>query len=80
MNVNVPESPKCRENPEHAQAFASRFSRIAHCFIHWHVAFLAVFEAQSSRKRLSGFRKIVQSHVLDYSLYLYIKSDVTLEK
>jgi DNA-directed RNA polymerase specialized sigma24 family protein len=27
MNVDVPESPKCRESPEHAQWFASRFSR-----------------------------------------------------
>ena len=27
MNVDVPESPKCRESPEHAQKFASRFSR-----------------------------------------------------
>jgi DNA-directed RNA polymerase specialized sigma24 family protein len=27
MNVDVPESPKCRESPEHAQGFASRFSR-----------------------------------------------------
>jgi RNA polymerase sigma-70 factor (ECF subfamily) len=27
MNVDAPESPKCRESPEHAQGFASRFSR-----------------------------------------------------
>jgi DNA-directed RNA polymerase specialized sigma24 family protein len=27
MNADVPESQKCRESPEHAQRFASRFSR-----------------------------------------------------
>src|SRR5262249_43575827 len=27
MNVNVAEAPKCRQNPEHALGFASRFSR-----------------------------------------------------
>jgi DNA-directed RNA polymerase specialized sigma24 family protein len=27
MIVDVPESPKCRESPEHARKFASRFSR-----------------------------------------------------
>jgi RNA polymerase sigma-70 factor (ECF subfamily) len=27
MNVDVPESPKCRESPERTQGFASRFSR-----------------------------------------------------
>jgi len=27
MNVDVPESVKCRESPEHAHGFTSRFSR-----------------------------------------------------
>jgi DNA-directed RNA polymerase specialized sigma24 family protein len=26
MNVDVPESPKCQDSPDHSQKFASRFS------------------------------------------------------